>query len=618
MKKLFQRHKSPESPSESPTKSQTMSRLQSLRRRAHSRSRSASPQTDASDLTNVASVDSELEQIEYSGEEDDTEPVPEDYDPHGLGLRPTLTKHRLSMQDASSIIGGLALDDPTAGDDSDTGPDVDESTGEASVTKTSRKVFNFSLPFTNPASFEKIGSIPLFSSLSGSSFTGKLGTSPEDAQRKGEIAGRIQRQKSITSDDEEFYFKDVKKLDSGKVSALRKAMTPSLNVKGWDMSVYDELEGDVVILGGYRGSILRDTTTKRRVWIPVLKAGLNIRKVNLLLGPSDEDEYNAHKTVYSDGMLTHIGPVDISQRLMKRLELNPKVTVHDYGYDWRLSLDISAEGLYKKLREIYESNGNKKIMIIGHSMGGLVAHGAMLKDPSIIRGIIYAGTPCPCVNIMGPMRYNDSILLCNDMLTSEVNFMMRSSFIFVPRRGQCLFKNRKTGEHYDIDFFQPRNWIEYNLSPIVSSIRLKQEQGQPVESKQQSKFAVSFHDAYDYLTRTLKRTFQYLISIDYDPNICYPPMACIYGNRVPSVKYSMVTSREDIKNGVYYDFFYGPGDGVTHSKWVYPKDAGYPLCGKFTSSKGHMSLLSDLKRVGMAIQAILDEEVSTNAGSDTP
>ncbi len=50
-----------------------------------------------------------------------------------------------------------------------------------------------------------------------------------------------------------------------------------------------DLKGDVVIMGGYRGSILRSTETHKQVWIPI-KVGLNIRKVNLEVGLEPEDE----------------------------------------------------------------------------------------------------------------------------------------------------------------------------------------------------------------------------------------------------------------------------------------------------------------------------------------
>lgn len=103
------------------------------------------------------------------------------------------------------------------------------------------------------------------------------------------------------------------------------------------------LIGDVVVLGGYRGSILRSAEPPhRQLWVPI-KVGLNIRKVDLEVGLNPEDEERMDETIIPGGMLSHIGPVDISRRLFKRLRgsrnaRTGKLRVWDYGYDWRLSL----------------------------------------------------------------------------------------------------------------------------------------------------------------------------------------------------------------------------------------------------------------------------------------
>ncbi|KAK4693562.1 hypothetical protein P7C71_g3859, partial [Lecanoromycetidae sp. Uapishka_2] len=52
----------------------------------------------------------------------------------------------------------------------------------------------------------------------------------------------------------------------------------------------ENLTGDIVIMGGYRGSILRSAKPPhRQLWVPV-KVGLNIRRVNLEVGLEPEDE----------------------------------------------------------------------------------------------------------------------------------------------------------------------------------------------------------------------------------------------------------------------------------------------------------------------------------------
>lgn len=488
------------------------------------------------------------------------------------------------------------------------------------------------------------------------------------------------------------------------ISSITQHQTESSN-----MQIYDELDGDVLVLGGYRGSILRDSRTHRRTWIPVLKAGLNIRKVNLMIGPSDEDELrelNARDVVfnrtpnaslndkdypdsYPDGMLTHIGPVDISKRLLKRLNSNPNVNAKDWGYDWRLSPELVCDQLHSALVKIVDRQKNKKgVILIAHSMGGIIAHGAMIRDPSLVRAIIYAGTPMPCANILGPLRFNDSILLSRDILTHEANFFMRSSFVFVPPSwggedengeggGMCLFRDLRSGKRYMIDFWDEKNWVLYNLSPLVSSVRLKHDVANgklDINSIQDAtlrneikKFlkikinhdteqivldeidrlhepVVPWLDCYMYLSRTLSRTKRFIKSLERQDDVDYPPMAQIFSNGVPSVKYSLVDGEECIKRGEYYRFFYGPGDGVVYQGWNFPRERGrkrssgpdicgegsvdpvanvpdwrgreygygekyaYDLCGRFRSTAGHIGLLADVDLVGQALGAVIDEE----------
>lgn len=494
------------------------------------------------------------------------------------------------------------------------------------------------------------------------------------------------------------------------LSSIPMSPVASLFQSNMTPDVYDELEGDVIILGGYRGSILRDAKTKKRTWIPVLKAGLNISKTSLLIGPKREDELyeargrknivdelnsignddNETGHMYPDGMLTHIGPVDISRRLLRKLNSNPNVTAKHWGYDWRLSLDILSEQLHEEIKRMNEKSTHKKgIILIAHSMGGLVAHGAMIKDPSIVRGVIYCGTPMPCSNILGPLRFTDAILLSKDILSNEANFFMRSSYVFLPpswggedeegkNGGMCLFRDLRNGKRYKIDFWNADNWIEFNLNPLVSNIRLKHDVKNGLlnlnnikddelrhtlkrflkmeidpktesivlhEIKRLNKPMVPFLECYSYLKDTLKRTSEYIKSLEYQEGVNYPPMSQIFSNGVPSVKYSLVDGEESIKRGEYYRFFYGPGDGVVYQGWTFPREKGrrrpegeedicgkgsvdrvgsegdwrareygygqkyaYELCGRIRSTAGHIGLLTDLKLMGDAISSIIEEE----------
>lgn len=539
----------------------------------------------------------------------------------------------VSLQEASSIIGG---DDLLKGDENVTSKQLDNK-----KFKNENKVFTFSLPFGGkpllrlPSIKQLTGSLPII---------GNNGTN--DDEMKDEIRTRLKKQLTITTEEEAYLYRKSQGIDSSRFRAMKRALTPSITIpslgderKKFEPSVWDELEGEVVILGGYRGSILRDSTTKKRLWIPI-RAGFNIKRINLLIGPKDQDEARTQKEIYSDDMMTHLGPVDIAKKLKQKLSANGKTKVHSFGYDWRLSSEINSQKLFEFLSTLdCNKPGSKKkgAIVVAHSMGGLIAHHAMQKDPSIFRGLLYVGVPAMCPNILGPLRFGDNVLFSSKILTAEANFFMRSSFVFLPQDGRC-FIDRETDEQYNLDYFDPQTWIDYNLSPLVASERVtgkprkdSEEDDQisrvrsPISpkfeisemkrslslnrsSENQHTFQTSFEESVEYLTRTLARTKTFLEELAYDPEKQYPPLVIVYGNEVPTVRGCRVAGREGIKEGDYDDFYYGPGDGVVHHKWLMPERRDFPVVAKFASELGHISLMTDFPVMAEALSAIISEE----------
>ncbi|KAH7109854.1 hypothetical protein B0J11DRAFT_544775 [Dendryphion nanum] len=239
-----------------------------------------------------------------------------------------------------------------------------------------------------------------------------------------------------------------------------------------------ELTGDLVVLGGYRGSILRSAEApNRQLWVPI-KVGLNLRKVDLQLGLNPEDEETEHERIIPGGMLTHIGPVDIAKRLLKRLKnsenaRNGTLRIHNYGYDWRLSPHI----LSRKLTEFVKAlpcnqpgvpPEKRGAIVLAHSLGGLITRHAINHNPELFAGVVYAGVPQGCVNILGPLRNGDDVLLSSRVLTAQVNFTIRTSFALLPLDGKC-FINKHTKEEYPVDFFDIKTWKDHSLSPCIEA-----------------------------------------------------------------------------------------------------------------------------------------------------
>lgn len=523
----------------------------------------------------------------------------------------------LSLDHAVSIIGGESISMSRM-----SGGDQQEVT---TTNKDSHKVFGFSLPLSNPlATLETPGLRRLFD-------TRRYTFSKPNPLAEDKEEDPTLRLEHISTNEERQLYGNIHSQDNSRLRAIMDTLTDNLSIveninplNKDKKESFPELDGDVVILGGYRGSILRDARTGRRVWIPI-KVGLNIRKIDLTVGPNDDDEYRAQEKIIPSGLLSNIGPVDISKRLINRLKASG-CRVHEFGYDWRLSCDISSEKLHQFLKNLpcnRDSHKKKGAIVIAHSMGGLIAHHAMQKDPELFRGIVYAGTPSKCPNILGPLRHGDSVLLSTRVLTAKINFLMRSSFIFLPTDGRCFIDRNDPSKRYDMDFYDAKTWVEYNLSPCVSkdpAIRALQNGSLDFPSdirlpkwaspNGQLREELPFDVAVNYLDRTLKRAKKFHEELEYKAELKdrYPPMVVICGYSVPTLHSAKVSGPEEIKAGNFNDLSFGPGDGVVYFKSLMPEAKGFEIEEKILTQKGHVSLLSDLTAMGRALSALLKAE----------
>ncbi|KPM43098.1 hypothetical protein AK830_g3468 [Neonectria ditissima] len=427
--------------------------------------------------------------------------------------------------------------------------------------------------------------------------------------------------------------------------------------------VLEKLTGDIVIMGGYRGSVLRSAEAPhQQLWAPV-KLGLNMRKANLEVGLEDEDEEKMEETIIPSGMLTHIGPIDISRKFIKKLQSCDnaragKLRVWDYGYDWRLSPHLLSRKLQDFLQKLPSNQPgtppqSRGALVIAHSLGGLITRHAVNQRPELFSSVLFAGVPQRCVNILNPMRHGDVVLFNEKLLTAQVNFSIRTSFVFLPEDGFC-FVDKNTGEEYPIDFYNPQEWIKYHLSPCMQptlpaynrqasssfSSRIPKSLRARADSKTDKQPPLSPTTAsrnplapqlnggathqdeptpsdpqreryLKYLTKTLAmvRKFRSELvhsSAHQDANL-YPPLALVYGKSIPTVYAAQVTSRDGIPcQDAYDDLLFRPGDGVVLAKEAMLPD-GYSLVrgGRVCTERGHITMLGDMPAMGRALEALV-------------
>ena len=90
------------------------------------------------------------------------------------------------------------------------------------------------------------------------------------------------------------------------------------------------------------------------------------------------------------------GPLDFYGAFFKSLESHgyyEGVTLHTFDYDWRLSNSAHFNALDALVSRAAETSSTKKVTLIAHSMGGLIARSYVLSNST-------SATSVPCVPIM--------------------------------------------------------------------------------------------------------------------------------------------------------------------------------------------------------------------------
>ncbi|KAL8894978.1 MAG: hypothetical protein Q9192_003921 [Flavoplaca navasiana] len=458
------------------------------------------------------------------------------------------------------------------------------------------------------------------------------------------------------------------------VNGLRAPKTALKTENSYFTQALESLTGDLIILGGYRGSILRSAKPPyRQLWVPV-KVGLNIRKVNLEVGLGLEDEDRMEETIFSSGMLSHIGPVDMGRRLLKRLRScrnaqEGRLRVHDYGYDWRLSPHLLSRRLIQYLESLISDTKTSKgvetgAMVIAHSLGGLITRHAVNQRPELFAGVVYAGVPQHCINILGPMRNGDDVLLSSKVLTAQVNFTFRTSYLLLPDDEKC-FIDKRTNEDYPVNFFDIAEWKRHALSPCIalalspfaaperrgllnsmadnlmalplfgrkglafkSGTKNERDTAANVtmadrEPHPEARFSSSnpstepqstipIGEAEEYLGRTLATTVCFKDELKFNLSHAqenrYPPLSVLYGTSVPTVYRARVASPAAIRcRDAFDDLAFASGDGVCLARAAM-LPAGYSCTtgGKVRTERGHVGLLGDLEGIGKCLVSVIE------------
>ncbi|MCT7351086.1 hypothetical protein N4P33_02685 [Streptomyces sp. 15-116A] len=164
----------------------------------------------------------------------------------------------------------------------------------------------------------------------------------------------------------------------------------------------------IVFLPGFGGSVL--VHGERRLWGLGPRALTAAAMGSLAVGgavtaAADQGGVRAEGVLHTAAVLPGVTAIDLygafARRLCSRLGLRPEENYREFPYDWRLDNRISARALERQATQwlaewrAMSNNPSAQLVLIGHSMGGLVARYAVevLGLWRISHAVITLGTP---------------------------------------------------------------------------------------------------------------------------------------------------------------------------------------------------------------------------------
>ena len=161
-----------------------------------------------------------------------------------------------------------------------------------------------------------------------------------------------------------------------------------------------------------------------------------------------------------------------------------------FPYDWRKDIRATADLLDQKIESVKQQTGSKKVDILAHSMGGLVARNYLIEPKNAIKvsKLITLGTPhLGAVDFLRNLRYggcltNTEILnflaennICFGLARSEVSDLlqnMASGYAVIPSQKYYDFYNGADSDH-PLPFIDNRDIDNDGVTGQLSYSQLK-------------------------------------------------------------------------------------------------------------------------------------------------
>lgn len=255
-----------------------------------------------------------------------------------------------------------------------------------------------------------------------------------------------------------------------------------------------------------------------------------------------------------------------------------------FPYDWRKEGQELAAQLKIFVQTINENYGS--VLLIAHSLGGLISLPVIRQYPEYFHGAVFAGSPFGAgIDFVRDMHQGVRIGLNRHILNSEAHFSWFSPYLFFPENKENSRIIDAEGRPIAHDWFDANAWEQRNLSIFQQKLP-------------EQKLLWARHHLYYALSAA--KFFRKWIKGEGIPKKPLPPLAVIAGNNNPTLSQLVCRASGE---GYQWDFRSGlrlPGDGrVEFSAAMLPEDLRAHV---FSSHYSHGALLNDKYALGKSFE----------------
>lgn len=245
---------------------------------------------------------------------------------------------------------------------------------------------------------------------------------------------------------------------------------------------------------------------------------------------------------------------------------------YQFSYDWRRDNLETMATFAKFLESVKSRHGGKKVQVVGHSMGGMLALAVMNRNPELFDRVVIAGSPLGGgIGFLTDLHQGTDTGLNARIVGPDVVKTFPSVFCFFPERPGHLIS--ADGKVIESDFFKPDDWRRFKI-------------GMYAEGRDPG-------DAYvPFLTEALGRAkrFRQLLLPDPSrgPN---PPVLVVAGKHFKTLTQAMLGGPKSELGWDFESAVKVPGDGrVAFVNAMPPDGIKYEV---FETDADHTGLLSD-------------------------